>query len=195
MDLNGALKVLREKRNVYVTVFSKDIEVPFTLPTNQDARRYNFLLQASQATAHSRIYLEIFQRYCCDKELVASDLPAGIGETVAKLILWMSGYGREPLEYTQQLIEENRKEVESISKVIKRTICSVFKGYTFADLEELDFPDLLELFVHSEKVLLEAGIIGGEFQIGDTQKGQSKIDINAVINDQRKGLAQVDARR
>jgi len=196
MDTKGIIDIVQELdgRGIFVVVFSDELEIPFRLPPVREARRYAFLLQSvSSELSQAEIYYRIFKRCCCDQSIFEHNFPAGIGETTAKLIMWLSGYGDEPIRYTQELMNEHRGHVEKFHQTMKRTICSIFKSYTFEDLEQLDYPTLVEVFVQAEKVLLEAGIIKEEHQIETSQpKSSGKIDVDALIEDQRRGLREVD---
>lgn len=200
MDVNGVLTTVRENdRTIFVTVYSEDLEVPFVLPSVKEAKRYAFLLSvAADVVARSQIYLNIFETHCCDKGLLEEsedfEMPAGIIETTAKLIMWLSGYGDEPLEFTQNLIEESRRESEKLFNVMTRTICSVFKAYTIKEAEALDFQELITAFVQAEKVLLEAGIIKEEYKIQGLKddKPQGQLNVDDEIRHTMRGLAEVD---
>jgi hypothetical protein len=199
MDLFDAINVLENNKDiVFVTVFSDELEVPFTLPSVNEARRYSVLLSMVKDSAQrSRIYSAIFEKYCCDKTLFDEEtfsLPAGIGETVAKLMLWLSGHGEEPIEYLESLLAQNRTKTDLFDlNFMKRTICQVFHAYTFKDLDEMNFVDLVEIFVQAEKVLIEVGFIKEEFKMATKSKEKAnQVDIDALIEEQAKGLSSVD---
>jgi hypothetical protein len=48
---------------------------------------------------------------------------------------------------------------------MKRTICSVLSGYTFEQLDELDFQSIVEMFVQAEQIMLDAEIIPEPYQM------------------------------
>lgn len=199
MDLFDAINVLNNNRDiVFVTVFSDELEVPFTLPSINEARRYSVLLSMVRDSAQrSRIYSAIFEKYCCDKTLFDEEefsLPAGVGETVAKLILWLSGHGEEPIGYLESLLEQSRANTDLFDlNFMKRTICQVFHAYTFKDLDNINYVDLVDIFVQAEKVLIEVGFIKEVFRIRRKNEGRgTPVDIEALMEEQTRGLSNVD---
>jgi len=197
MELKGILDAARqETRPIYVTIWTGDLEVPFVLPSIREARRYQFLLEKiTDSFSQSIIYEQIFTSCCLDKELLKADIPAGISESTARLVMWLSGFGEEPVEYLQAQFEANRVNTSDTSIVwaMKRTICSAFKAYTFADLDELDYSTLVEIFIQAEKVLLDAGIIKEEYKLKKPKDNSTQVKVEDLIKQDRKDLSQLNA--
>ena len=143
-------------------------EVIFSLPARKKAEQYGQLLRvaASDYGLQCVIYEHIFTN-CVQDEFLANhnkDIPAGIPETIAKLILYLSGSDEKAIEYTNELLGIYRADNNAIN-TIKARICRVFSGYKFSDLDNVHFQELLGIYVQAEQLLMEAGIIENELKL------------------------------
>lgn len=162
MSLAQALEAVQRKTDdLYATTISDEIEVIFRLPSIKKAEQYAVLLRiANDYSFQVIIYEHIFKNYVEDSYLREyADLHAGVVESTAKLILYLSGVAEESVAYTEQLFADFRVETNKILLFMQRTICSVFTGYTFESLELINYQRLVNIFIQAEQVLMDRGII------------------------------------
>jgi hypothetical protein len=165
------------------------VEVIFTLPSKPKADQYSRLIQLADNDygLQYSIYEHIFIHYVEDKFLAEhdKDIPAGISETVAKLILHLSGADENIVDYTNDLLEIYRNTSSTALNKMKSSICRIFQGYKFSDLDKLSYQDLVFLYVQAEQMLVEADIISDKDRLRllhPEEAGQQKqIDIEKVI--------------
>jgi len=198
MELDGLFDVAwKSNQDIFVTLVSDELEIPFRLPPVHVARRYSFLLNnVSTFVDKLKVYERIFEDCCCDPSLLDGtgiDIPAGLSQTIAQLILWFSGYSEESIKYTQELFEANRAQTDDTLAFMKRTICSVFKAYTFEDVDELDYQTVVKIFIQAEKVLLEAGIIEKEYKITEPKERKpTGVNVEELMKQDKKDFSKVD---
>lgn len=142
-------------------------EVPFKLPSLMRAQQYTAASLFFQYTTDKIAFYEYIFRECVADEDLAFrmlDIPAGVVESVAKLILLLSGTTSDKIEYTEGLFNTFRAEAENNPvTMMKRIICSVFSGYTFKELDKLDYQELVEVFINAEHMMMEAGLMKQPF--------------------------------
>lgn len=136
-------------------------EIPFKLPSVRKSREYAAAIFLSEDENELCSNYEYIFRECVVDPDIAFDLeiPAGIPQSVAELILLLSGALPDELKYTEDLINTFRSQLMEQITLMKRVICSVFSGYTFESLGELDYQDLVEVFTNAEHIMLEAGLL------------------------------------
>lgn len=170
MSLAQALNAVRRKTDdLYATTLSDGIEVVFRLPPVRKAEQYALLLTiADDYSFKVIIYEHIFKNFIEDSSLRENpDIHAGIVETIAKLILYLSGVGDNSIEYTGELFAAFRKDTSKVLLFMQRTICSTFSGYTFEMLDKMNYQRLVNIFIQAEQVLLDRGIIETVHQFDD----------------------------
>lgn len=157
------------KDDIYLTEFEDGTEVSFFLPSWRDALRYARLLSIVEEdqVLKNIVFEYIFKRYTLDSYLIndGGDLPAGITSSVVGTILHLSAALNETIEDINTLLEKRREESTNYLSHIKRTICSVFPAYKLSDVNELNYQELIEVFVDAERILLDRGIIEQEFSL------------------------------
>jgi hypothetical protein len=128
--------------------------------------------QAAAAIIYDHVFKTVVKNdYMVNKD---GDLPAGIPETVTKLVFMLSGTDEHSIEYTEELVNTYRKQVDSTLMYMKRVICQVFAGYTFASLDYETYQNLVSVFIQAEKVLLERGIIESVHKFGNPEESKPK---------------------
>jgi len=168
--LDRALEAISKTSDDLFAFEIDDIEIVFRLPSIKTAKQYSVLLHLCENICdRSTIYESIFRHVICDDWLrdKSADLPAGIPETVAKMVLRLSGLDNEYRAYTEELLRTGRKNANSNILYIKRVICSAFLGYTFESLDSLNYQSLIEIFVQAEKLLIDKGIIEQEHDFSE----------------------------
>jgi len=188
MGLTDTLQAVNKKTDdLYAVVLSDDVEIIFRLPPFKKAQQYSQLLSICGNDGDTNIVFEHIFRECVEDSWVetAEDIPAGIVPTVSKLILFFSSFNDSPVEYTQGLLDTYRAQIGETSSFLKRMICSAFGGYTFEALEELNFHKLVYLYVQAEQILLERGIIQGEYNFTNPED-QNKKAVNDIHSQIRK---------
>jgi len=163
MSLIDALEAVKTINNDLFAVDLDGTEVIFRLPSFRQASQYAQILGFAEDnySLQSLVYEHIFQNFVVDEYMAVHDteIKAGIPETIAKTILYMSGADQDFKDYTNSLMEVYRSQTESIISIVKRSICSVFGGYKMSDLEDLNFQQLIQIYIQAEKVMLDNGII------------------------------------
>ena len=118
-------------------------DIPFKLPSLRKAQQYIASLVLAQDEHTVLMIKEAIFRECVVDEVIAfeeADMPAGIVPSLADHILGLSGMTEDNVQYTEELFNSYREQDNIVSKMI-RTICSIFSGYRFEDLRELDYQD------------------------------------------------------
>jgi len=167
MSFTSALEsVTQVNGDLFVVELPGEREILFRLPSHRQAMQYAMILELAggNPVLERIIYDFIFSSYAEDKFIADLDenLPAGVPETIAKTILFLSGVGEGSKEYTQELFGIYREQANLTHQYMKRFICSAFSGYTFKDLEELNYQELVNIFIEAEKLLIDRGIIDKE---------------------------------
>lgn len=103
-------------------------------------------------------------------------LEAGIVQTVALLIIDMSSPG--DTSYQNSMLLACRAKSQQIDLMMKTTICRVFSGYTMDKLDELTFPEMVQVFTQAEGVLLDQGLISEPAVIYSLEDGPPSVGIN-----------------
>lgn len=147
--------------HLFIVEFPEWGKIPFKLPSVSRSRQYAAAILLAETQADTATFYEYVFRECVVDEKIAFDenMPAGIAQSVAELILYLSGTHQDMIQYTENLFDTFRNESNTPVSFMKRVICSVFSGYTFESLGELDYQDLVEVFVNAEAMMLEAGLI------------------------------------
>ena len=160
--LHKALAAITKKTDDLFAIGFDGIDIVFRLPSIKVSQQYAFLLQSCETMVEKiEIYEALFRFVVEDEWLVShgGEIPAGIPETIGRLVLMLSGLGEDNVEYTEQLFELYRKQVDSTLMYMKRFICQAFPGYTFDTLDSLNYQKIVNIFIQAEKVLLDRGII------------------------------------
>jgi hypothetical protein len=171
--LYRALEAIQRKSDDVFAVEIEGIEVVFRLPPVQAAQQYSLLLNMAQTESERLIIYETIFRDVVEDDLLASedgDIMAGVPETISKLVLMMSGLDNSAKEYTAQLFGLYRQQSSSVLMCMKRAICTAFPGYTFESLGQLNYQNLVNVFIQAEKILLERGIIESEYDFMSSEE-------------------------
>jgi len=167
-----------EKRNQDLFAIELvELEIVFSLPSLKQAKQYQFLLESSESESERMIvYEHIFSCYVKDKAigLHNNTMPAGIPESIAKVILYLSGAGKNSVQYTEQMFLAFRQMNNQNTDHMKRIICNVFGGYTFESLDKLTYQQLVSNFIQAEQLMIEQGIIEKPFSFEQVEKEKSK---------------------
>lgn len=147
--------------HLFITSIPDWGEIPFKLPSVSRSRQYSAALVLAESNIDKNTFYEYIFRECVVDEKLAFDenMPAGIVQSIAELILYLSGIHEDMVQYTENLHSTFRSQIKDPIWFMKRVICSVFSGYTFESLGELDYQDLNEIFINAEAMMLEAGLI------------------------------------
>jgi len=175
--LHQALEAIAKKTGDLFAVEINGIEVVFRLPAIRDVQQYAMLLSVCSAESEkSEIYEALFRRVAEDSWLskLATEIPAGIPETIGRLVIFLSGLDDRSVEYTEELFKAYRAQNDTTNVYMKRTICQVFPGYTFENLDLLNYQQLVQVFIQAEKVLLDRGIIQKEHDFQAPEKAKPK---------------------
>jgi len=162
--LGRALEAISRKADdLFITTIG-DLEIVFRLPPVRTAQQYTYLLDACENDGErNSIFESIFRETVEDDWITKSTggglIPAGVPETIARLVLLLSGCNSNTNAYTSELFKNYRKQVDSTLCYMQRVVCSAFSGYTFEILEKLNYQKLVYIFIQAEKLLLEQGII------------------------------------
>ena len=160
-----ALDAIEQKDDDLFAVELGGIEIIFRLPSVKAAQQYAMLIGLAQSeNEKSIIYETIFRSVVQDDWLTkqCGDLKAGIPETIATLVMRLSGLDDSAIEYTEELFRVYRNQSNSTIVYMKRMICVAFGGYTFDSLDHLNYQNLVNVFIQAENILLERGIIKEE---------------------------------
>jgi hypothetical protein len=189
------LEAVRQDGDVFVLEL-EEIQVVFRLPPLRRAMQYSHILSAAETIDLKFIVYEHIFRDCIEDKVFAGsqDIPAGLPETIANLVLFLSGVDENYHDYTEQLLAFNRSSVNAATNTIKRTICGVFSGYRFSDLEALNYQELIYVFVQAEKILLEQGIIteGLKLQKPGQEEEQEQQTIGQMIREDAGAYKEFD---
>lgn len=176
--LHIALEQISKRSGDIYAVELDGIEIIFSLPSIKAAEQYQRLISFSTSSADvSTIYEKIFRDVVRDDWLSdhANDIKAGIPETIAKLVLKLSGLDETSVEYTEELFSFFRSQADATITYMKRIICMTFGGYTFQSLDMLDYQSLVNVFVQAEKALLNRGIIEQEHDFSAPQEAKEPV--------------------
>lgn len=195
------LSIEKQSEDLYIAILDDEIEVVFHLPPYRQALQYAVLLDKCPDTYFKTlIYERIFELVAEGdwRESATATLPAGVAQTIARLALYLSGVHGEVDQYTQSLIEAYRddKHLSQLLQFMLRTICSVFPGYTFQDLYNLTYQQLVEIFIQAERLLIERGIIKDGYKLSLPSEKKTKkpaVDIEQLIRDDRKMIRDLNA--
>jgi hypothetical protein len=163
--LHRALEAIQQKSEDLFAFEVEGIEVVFRLPTVHQAQQYAMLLGIAQTESDRlQIYETMFRGAIQDDWMANKDgeLRAGLPETVARLIFRLSGLDEASIPYTEELFALYRQQSNSTVSYMKRMICMVFPGYTFESLGQLNYQNLVNVFIQAEPILLKQGIIETE---------------------------------
>lgn len=186
--LQRVLESVSKKTDDIFVLILDDIEIPFKLPSIKIARQFNVLLENTTDNCERIIIYEyIFKLYCQDSYMAMEDpnIKAGIPETVAKLILYLSGT-TENSSYNNSVLNFNRHKINLNLKedYMKRVICRTFASYKFQDIEELNYQEFVNLFCQAEQVLLESNIIESYFDFSPKQTKETNSISQMIKEDQ-----------
>jgi len=166
-----------EKRDVDLyAVELGDLEIVFRLPNVKQAQQYQLLIAMSDFHSERMMIYEHVFRTCVEDKAIAihdSEMHAGIPESLAKTILFLSGMDQNSMPFTEGMFKRLRSSNDSNINYMKRTVCQVFSGYTFELLDALTYEQLVSNFIQAEKVMLERGIMETPFSLigkEETQK-------------------------
>jgi hypothetical protein len=159
--LDLALQAISSRVDDLYALQLEDLEIVFRLPAVKTAKQFMSLLNMAITNAdRNAIYEAVFRHVVQDDYLAksAGNIPAGVPETIAKLVLVLSGLGNDSVEYTEGLYNIYRNQANDTLLYMKRYICSVFSGYTLEKLDELNYHQLVRVFIQAETLLIERGI-------------------------------------
>jgi hypothetical protein len=177
--LGRVLETISRKTDDIFVVSIEELEIVFRLPPVRAVQQYATLLQyagndSERYTIYERIFRETVQDEWLTKGTGGKDLPAGIPETISNLILLLSGCTENTTEYTEGLFHTYRQQTEMPLGYMQRFICSMFPGYTFEILEELNYQKLVYIFIQAEKRAFEQGIIEKEHSFNKAVEAKPK---------------------
>lgn len=164
------------KGHLFIADFPDWGEVPFKLPSVSRSRQYSAALMLAQSSSDRGTFYEYIFRECVVDEKIAfdNDIPAGIVQSIAELILYLSGIHEDTIKYTENLYDTFRSQTRDPLFFMYRVICSVFSGYTFESLGELDYQSLVEIFINAETMMLEAGLISEPYSFSSPEEETKK---------------------
>lgn len=147
--------------HLFIATFPEWGDVPFKLPSVTRSQQYAAALALAETPADHGTFYEYIYRECVVDQSISydEDIPAGIVESISKLVLFLSGIGEKFLPYTEGLFDTFRDQTKDPITFMKRIVCSIFSGYTFESAGELDYQSLVEVYVNAEMVMIEAGLI------------------------------------
>jgi hypothetical protein len=191
-----ALEAIQNGNEDLYALELEGIEIVFRLPSIKQAYQYQKLLSlTADYTEVCIIYEHMFKAAVLNDYMATKDgdLPAGIPETIAKLIFMLSGADEHCTEYTEELVTVYRKQADNTLMYMKRIICQVFAGYTFKSLNEENYQTIVNLFIQAEKVLLERGIIETVHQFNQPEEAKPKpFRVEDVIRHDANAQAEFD---
>jgi hypothetical protein len=159
--------------NLYAIEFPDGTLIPFRLLTLAEFSSCRTSLVLGMVPP-SEVYDYIFE-VCVLSEGYQDSIDymrAGVPDTLAKLILHMSG--PNDLGLITQWLSLERQVAQTFESQMKTTICRAFSGYTMDKLDDLTFPQLVKLFAEAESLLLQTGQIAEPFTITDKNEQQKK---------------------
>lgn len=188
--LHRALEAIQRKSDDLFAFDIEGVEVVFRLPSIHQAQQYAMLLGMAQTESEKyTVYDRIFRNVIQDDWMANQDPEQGAGlpETVAKLVLYLSGLDEHSEQYTEQLFKLYRQQANSILMYMKRCICLIFPGYTFESLGQLNYQNLVNIFIQAEKELLKQGRIEVEHDFtAAAQEKQKAFAIEDLIKQDRE---------
>jgi hypothetical protein len=158
--------------------FNKTHREFFTRIPWGEYKRIRFAERVQSIPSHD-LKVSIFRDYTVRSpkwtETAIDTLPAGIVETVADLIMYVSDSGIIPdsqgnMDVPGFVTRLNMYRAISGSNVeyqMYTMICIVFRAYTFEMLDKLPFDRIASLFASAERYLIENGLIKGPLEIID----------------------------
>ena len=195
MTSHTLLSAVRKGQGDIFAVSIGELEVIFSLPSCKQALQYAQTLSfiADDDPMKPSMYEFIFQAHAEDSWLAnhKEDMPAGVPESIARLILLLSGAEDRTISYTQELIESYRQIVPNNTMFfMKRIICGAFGGYTLQMLDELNYQELVGTFIQAEQYLLESGIIEERYNYGTAESLEETkhepINFDQLMTDNRE---------
>jgi hypothetical protein len=122
-------------------------------------------------------------------------LPAGIVDTVANLIMYVSDSGIIPDSqgnidvdsFTNRLNLYRLISSSNVEYQMYTIICLVFKAYTFEMLDRLPFDRIASLFASAERYLIENNVLKSQLEIYDPRKAKEEKTITPVKTNAQKG--------
>jgi len=194
--LHIALEAITQKTDDLFALEINGIEIIFRLPSIRVGQQYTILLDLSSSVSERVEIYEALFRYVAEDEWLASNantIPAGIPETISKLVLMLSGLDEKHIELTTELFQFYRKQIDSNLMYMTRVICQVFPGYTFESLNLLNYQKLVSIFIQAEKVLLDRGIIEKEHDFSSGDPKQSQVNIGNTIRNDNAAMSEFDS--
>jgi len=189
MSLIDVLNGVNETDNDLFIVDLEGTEVIFRLPSFKQASQYSQVLNTigENYSLQCIVYEHIFQEFVIDEHLSIhnEEIHAGIPETIAKVILYLSGSDNSFQDYTTHLLDIYRSTTNSMISNMQRAVCSVFGGYKISDLEELNFQQLVKIYVEAEKFMLDSGIIQEGLKFEEAEPEKSVSIENTIRQDSR----------
>jgi hypothetical protein len=194
--LAHALEAVVQRTDDLFALELEGIEIVFRLPPVRVVSQYTTLLSlATDESLRSVIYEHIFRNAVVDDTLAYSNnlLPAGVPETISKLIFFLSGVDENSEEYTELLFKTYRSQLDSPVNLMQRWICHIFNGYTFEALEELNYQKLVGIFIQAEKVAIDRGIMDSMFEFTKPQEAKPKpFKVEDVIKQDSQAYSDFD---
>jgi len=197
MGFVTALEAIRKVDNdIYVVSFPDDTEVIFKLPSFKKASQYAQVLNAAEGNGslETIVFNHIFEECVLDEYLAVHDqnLKAGIPETIAKTILYLSGTNENFKEYTEELWGIFRSQSHSVISMMRRTICQVFSAYKISDVNNMTFQEIVQVYIDAETVLLEQGIITEGIKFVEP-KEEKPFSVEGAISDDMREYERFDS--
>jgi hypothetical protein len=187
MALIDVLEAVSKKTEDLFVLDLDGTEVCFRLPTYKQASQYAGIIKQANNnySLKSLIYEHIFQKFVQNEYLATEDgdVRAGIVETIALVILRLSGVEDNFREYTEDLLDVFREHSNTVISIMCSRICSIFGGYKISDLMELNFQELVQVYVHAEKILLENGIIQEGLKFANPEENKPVNIANVISKD------------
>jgi hypothetical protein len=158
--------------------FNKTHREFFTRIPWGEYKRIRFAERVQSISAHD-LKVSIFRDYTVRSpkwnETAIDSLPAGIVDTVADLIMYVSDSGIIPdtqgnidvLGFVTRLNMYRAISGSNVEYQMYTMICIVFRAYTFEMLDKLPFDRIASLFASAERYLIENGLIKGPLEIID----------------------------
>lgn len=141
-------------------------------------KRIRFAERVQSISPHDlkvSIFRDYTVRYPKWTESAINVLPAGIVDTVADLIMYVSDSGIIPDTngnmdvpgFTTRLNMYRAISGSNVEYQMYTMICIVFRAYTFEMLDKLPFDRIASLFASAERYLIENGLIKGPLEVID----------------------------
>ena len=158
--------------------FNKTHREFFTRIPWGEYKRIRFAERVQSIPSHD-LKVSIFRDYTVRSpkwtEAAIDSLPAGIVDTVADLIMYVSDSGIIPdaqgnmdvLGFITRLNMYRAISGSNVEYQMYTMICIVFRAYTFEMLDKLPFDRIASLFASAERYLIENGLIKGPLEIID----------------------------